>query len=450
MRIHFIAIGGSAMHNLAIALHKKGNKVSGSDDAVFEPSKSRLSKHGLLPKEFGWFKEKVDTSIEAVILGMHAKADNPELLEARRIGIPIYSYPEYIAKQTENKKRIVIAGSHGKTSITAMILHVLNALQVDVDYMVGAQLDGFDTMVKLSDAPIVVLEGDEYLSSPIDHKPKFLWYKPHIAVVSGIAWDHINVFPTFENYVQQFASFVKTIQVKGKLFYFKGDSHLTKIVQNTQHVQCIPYTAQAHRIEDGITYLQTENQEIPINVFGEHNLQNIQAAYCVCKSLGINDNSFYSSIKSFGGASKRLEKIGQSNGNIVFKDFAHSPSKLKATIHAVRKQYPTHTLIACMELHTFSSLTKEFLKEYKACMNDANAAIVYFNPDTIERKGLDPIEKSEIKSAFDREDLTVLDDSLEVQKKLKALTLNKCIVLLMTSGNFDGISLNDFAQELIT
>ena len=449
MHIHFIAIGGSAMHNLAIALHKKGNKVTGSDDAILEPSKSRLAKHGLLPIKFGWFRQNIGADIDAVILGMHAKADNPELLEAQKLGIPIYSYPEYISKQCVNKQRIVIAGSHGKTSITAMILHVLKGLKVNADYLVGAQLEGFDTMVKLSDAPIVVLEGDEYLSSPIDRKPKFLWYKPHIAVISGIAWDHINVFPTFDNYVQQFEAFVQSILPDGQLFYYKNDAHLNKIVQHHSHVQKIAYTAQAHRIEHGLTYLQTDKDEIPINVFGEHNLQNLRAAYHVCKSLGIDDESFYNNIKSFGGASKRLEKIAHSKESIVYKDFAHSPSKLKATIHAVRKQYPFHKLIACMELHTFSSLTKEFLKEYRACMDDADISLVYFNPETIERKGLDLIEKDDIRRAFDRKDLIVLSDSKEVQKTLKAQSLNKTVVLLMTSGNFDGISLNKFAQELM-
>lgn len=450
MNIHFIAIGGSAMHNLAIALHKKGHRITGSDDAVFEPSRSRLANYGLLPEKFGWHPEKINTSMDAIILGMHAKPDNPELLRAKELEVPIYSYPEYLFHQAKDKKRIVIAGSHGKTSITAMILHVLKKSSIDFDYMVGAQLEGFDTMVKLSDAPIIVLEGDEYLSSPIDRRSKFLWYKPHIAVISGIAWDHINVFPTFEEYVQQFEKFVQSMKKNGKLIYFKRDEHLKKIVQKQKDIEYYPYDTYPHEIKNGVTRLISNGKNYPIEVFGDHNLQNLQAAMFVCLQLGIDEKKFLSAIQTFKGAARRLEKIGETDDSVIYKDFAHSPSKLTATIDAVRKQFPTHTLLACMELHTFSSLTKDFLKEYNESMNAADIAYVYFNPETIERKGLAKVTKEEIKIAFRREDLIVLNDSNRVKEELLKYPLKNTIILLMTSGNFDGIPLNEFAEELIS
>lgn len=450
MRIHLIAIGGSAMHNVAIALHKKGFEVSGSDDEIFEPSKGRLEKYNLLPKQEGWQAERITENIDAVILGMHAKADNPELLKAKELGLKIYSYPEYVYEQSKDKKRVVIGGSHGKTSITSMILHVLKFHDKDFDYLVGAQLEGFETMVSFSDAPIMIIEGDEYLSSPIDRRPKFLWYKPDIAVLSGIAWDHINVFPTFENYVEQFGLFLETINKQGQLIYYENDEHLNKLVNATsKSFSVTPYSSHTHKIENGITYLKNNEDWIAVEVFGEHNLQNLNAALFVCQSLGISDGDFYRAIRTFSGAAKRLELIAKNEHSLVFKDFAHSPSKLKATTSAVKKQYPTKKLIACMELHTFSSLNKEFLSEYSGAMSSADEAIVYFNPKTIEHKRLASISKQEVEEAFLPSKVSVFDDSAEIQQFLNKTKLSNAVLLLMTSGNFDGVDLNELGQKKV-
>lgn len=449
MRVHFISIGGSAMHNLAIALHKKGYHVSGSDDEVFEPSKSRLAKYGLLPDSIGWNPDNLSKEIDAVILGMHAKADNPELLKAQKMGLKIYSYPEYIYEQSKDKKRIVIAGSHGKTSITSMILHVLNQQEKDFDYLVGAQLEGFETMVKLSDAPIIIIEGDEYLSSPIDRRPKFLWYKPQLAVISGIAWDHINVFPNFENYVEQFDLFSNSILDQGTLIYYNGDEELRRIAQKQDgRLSIVPYKAQESKIIDGKTILIDKNTTYEVEVFGEHNLQNIKAAYHICKEIGISSENFYQSIQTFRGAAKRLEKIAESENLVVFKDYAHSPSKLKATTAAVKNQFPDKKLTACMELHTFSSLNKKFLAEYSGSMSTADEAYVYYNPKTIAHKGLDSISKKDVEEAFLPSKVKVFDSSEEIIQALKQKKWSNSVLLLMTSGNFDGVNLDEFGKEL--
>lgn len=450
MRVHFIAIGGSAMHNMAIALHKKGFNVSGSDDEIFEPSKSRLSTYRLLPQEVGWDPNFIDESIDAIILGMHAKKDNPELLKAQSIGLKIYSYPEYIYEQSKNKKRVVIGGSHGKTSITSMVMHVLKTLDYDFDYLVGAQLEGFDTMVRLSEAPLIIIEGDEYLSSPIDRRPKFLWYQPDIAVISGIAWDHINVFPSFEEYTQQFQHFVETIKNNGHLIYFENDKKLRSIAQSQEgRINLTPYAEHKHKIANGVTYLETEEQLIEVTIFGDHNLQNLNAALLVCKALEIMESSFYAAIKNFSGAAKRLELIAKNNHSLVYKDYAHSPSKLKATTQAVKNQFPEKHLIACMELHTFSSLTKDFLNEYSGAMNAADEAIVYFNPKAIAHKGLDPIDKKAVMEAFAPSPISVYDNSTEVKDYLENKKLKNNVLLLMTSGNFDGVNLNELGEKLI-
>lgn len=449
MRVHFIAIGGSAMHNMAIALHKKGFQVTGSDDEIFEPSKGRLAKYGLLPKKVGWSPELISSEIDAIILGMHAKIDNPELIKAQELGLKVYSYPEYVYEQSKDKKRVVIGGSHGKTSITSMILHVLMDQKIEFDYLVGAQLEGFETMVQLSNAPLIILEGDEYLSSPIDRRPKFLWYKPHIAVLSGVAWDHINVFPTFDNYVEQFELFAKTIEPNGLLTYFHGDEELRKIGDQLKGIDVKPYTTPMHRIENGISYLGTNYGWIPLEIFGDHNLQNLMAAKHVCEALGIDEADFYQAIQSFSGAAKRLEKIANNEHTTVFKDFAHSPSKLKATTSAVKKQFATHDVIACMELHTFSSLNKEFLKQYSGSMSAADEAIVYFNPKTLEHKGLPAISIKEVQDSFLPSQINVFNNSNEIATYLKAKDWKNKVLLLMTSGNFDGIDLNVFGEELI-
>ncbi|MDB9774806.1 Mur ligase domain-containing protein [Vicingaceae bacterium] len=450
MRVHFIAIGGSAMHNLALALNSKGYQVTGSDDQIFEPSLSRLEKVGILPKEMGWFPEHITPDLEAIILGMHARKDNPELLKAQELGLKIYSYPEYIYEQSKDKKRVVIGGSHGKTSITSMILHVLNHKKIPFDYLVGAQLDGFERMVQLSDAPLIILEGDEYLSSPIDLTPKFLWYQPHVALLSGIAWDHINVFPTFELYKKQFQLFAETIMPGGSLVYFSGDNYLNAITSgNLKEINKLPYHTPEHYIADEKTHLTAENQDIPLQIFGNHNLQNIEGARLVCQEIGISTADFYEAIQTFKGAAKRLELIGNKEKTTVYKDFAHSPSKLRATVGAVKNQYQNRKVVALMELHTFSSLNSEFLAQYSGSMQDADHAIVYYNPKTIAHKKLDPISIENVKEAFSQDDLTIYTDSIQLQADLLKMDWNNSVLLLMTSGNFDGVNLNEFGETIL-
>jgi UDP-N-acetylmuramate: L-alanyl-gamma-D-glutamyl-meso-diaminopimelate ligase len=451
MRVHFIAIGGAAMHNLAIALHNKGYHVTGSDDEIFDPSKTRLSNKGLLPPEYGWFPEKITSEIDAIILGMHARENNPELIKAQGLGLKIFSYPEYIYEQTKNKTRIVIGGSHGKTSITSMILHVLNHCNLESDFMVGAQLEGFDCMVKLTEENrYAVLEGDEYLSSPIDRRPKFHLYKPNIAVLSGIAWDHINVFPTFEIYKQQFSEFIKLIEKEGHLIYCSNDSDLCQVVNESKNTQIThhPYSTHAHKIESGKTYLEYEGKFYPIRIFGNHNLQNLNAALHVCLLLGIEREQFYDAIASFKGASNRLELLKETNNTVVYKDFAHSPSKLKATVQALKNQFKDRKLIACMELHTFSSLNKDFLKEYQGALNDADEAVVFYSPHTLALKKMPEIAPDYIKESFGKEDLNVFTSSQEIEEFLKSKTFSGTNLLMMSSGNFGGINLKTFIEEL--
>lgn len=451
MRIHFIAIGGSAMHNMAIALHKKGFLVTGSDDVIFEPSVSRLSKYGLFPEKEGWYPEKVTSDIDAVILGMHARADNPELLRAQELGLKIYSYPEYIYEHSKNKLRVVIGGSHGKTTITSMILHVLKNKGKDFDYLVGAQLDGFDTMVKLTDdAPVIVIEGDEYLSSPIDRRPKFHLYKANIGVISGIAWDHINVFPTFDNYVNQFRLFIDTIQKNGKLIYSKTDAVLNDLVEKDHsEIEKWGYDLPPYNIKYGITNIIKGSKEYPLQVFGEHNLLNIEAARLVCKCLGIDSDDFYTQICSFKGAARRLELMGKNENSSFFKDFAHSPSKLKATIHAVRSQFTDRKLIACIELHTFSSLNKDFLGEYAHAMDEADVAIVFIDKKIFEQKKMEPYPAETVKDAFSRPDLIFYNDPSVLEEYLQNTTMDKTNLLMMSSGNFGGIDLQKLSKKIL-
>jgi UDP-N-acetylmuramate: L-alanyl-gamma-D-glutamyl-meso-diaminopimelate ligase len=442
MKVHLIAIGGSAMHNLAIAMCKKGYEVSGSDDEVFEPSKSRLLALGLLPKEEGWFPEKIHAELDAVILGMHARVDNPELIRAQELGLKIYSYPGYIYSQSTDKTRVVIGGSHGKTSITAMILHALHTNQMDCDYLVGAQLKGFDTMVRITaEAPRILLEGDEYLASPIERVPKFHLYFPHIALLSGVAWDHINVFPTFANYVEQFQIFTEKIESNGTLIFYDGDAELVKIAaQCRTDIRLQPYHEHASEILDGVTYLVAGEERIPLKIFGKHNLQNLNGAMLVCEELGMKRADFYQAIQSFSGAAKRLELVYGGDGTSIFKDFAHSPSKLKATTDAVREQFPNRKLIACMELHTFSSLNEEFLLEYKNSMAKADKAFIYFNPHTVAHKKLKPITPEQVRAAFGSDNVTVYDDSARLLEDLKLENWSNSNLLMMSSGNFDGLN----------
>ncbi len=445
MNLHFIAIGGSAMHNLALALHQKGYRITGSDDAVFEPSKSRLNNSGLLPETFGWFPEKISSNLDAVILGIHAKADNPELLKAKELGLKIFSYPEFLFEQSKNKTRVVIGGSHGKTTITSMILHVLHYHEREVDFMVGAQLEGFDTMVHLTEKnDFILLEGDEYLSSAIDKRPKFHLYKPNIALLSGIAWDHINVFPTYEIYEEQFQIFVDSIVSGGIIVYNEEDSALTKIVdETTNQIRKHAYQTPNYRIEDGITMLDTPEGDLPIEIFGAHNLNNLSGAKWICQHMGVDEDDFYEAIATFKGASKRLEKIYETAKTVVFKDFAHSPSKVSATVKAVREQYPNKELIACLELHTYSSLNPEFLKEYKNSLDPADTAVVFYSPEALKIKKLEMLAKEDILEAFGRQDLLVYTNAEEFQKYLRTLDYSEKAVLLMSSGNYGGLKFEE-------
>ena len=452
MRVHFIAIGGAAMHNLAIALHKKGFQVSGSDDEIFEPSKSRLDAHGLLPIKEGWNADIITSELDAIILGMHARADNPELVKALELGIKVFSYPEYLYEATKDKKRVVIGGSHGKTTITSMIMHVLNHLKMDFDYMVGAQIEGFDTMVRLTnEAPIAIFEGDEYLTSPIDLRPKFHLYKPHIALVSGIAWDHINVFPTWENYIEQFSIFASMVDLNGAFIYFGDDEELVKIAHNLpKSVQNIAYQGVDSKIVGDKTILiLSDKSEVEVPIFGQHNMQNLDGARLVCNQLGISDGLFFDSIKTFKGAAKRLQVLQKSDDATIFLDFAHSPSKLKATTRAVKEQFPNRELVACMELHTFSSLKREFLSHYKDSMAAADRAFVYFNPEVIKHKKLESITAEEVKEAFGGTNVTVFTSSIELMQVLRGEKWWRRNLLLMTSGNFDGMDFKNFSKDLI-
>lgn len=450
MRIHFIAIGGAAMHNLALALaEKKDYHITGSDDEIFDPARSRLQAKGLLPEKTGWSADNITPDIDAVIVGMHAREDNPELQRAKQLGLKIYSFPEYLYEQTKQKTRIVVGGSHGKTTTTAMILYALRKAGIEADYMVGAQIEGFSNMVRLSDtARYAVFEGDEYLTSPLDLRSKFHLYHPHIAILTGIAWDHINVFPTFDKYVDTFRTFVSLIEPQGTFIYYDGDENLRQLAAKARKdIQLKPYNTPLHTVENGITYI-TE-QHLPLSVFGKHNLQNLHAAQLACQAVGIEEDTFYHLLADFGGASNRLEKIAETPTAVAYKDFAHSPSKLKATINAVREQYPHKRLIACMELHTFSSLMANFLPQYKGCMKEADVAYVYFNPKVIEHKKLTPIQPEDVKNAFGTENVTVFTDSEELQTALRREQYADTALLMMTSGTFDGINIKEFATELL-
>ena len=445
MNIHFIAIGGSAMHNLAIALHNKGYQVTGSDDTIHDPSKSRLEKKGLLPKEFGWFPEKITQQLDVIILGMHAKKDNLELLKAQDMGLKIYSYPEFLYEQSKDKTRVVIGGSHGKTTITSMILHVLDYNDMEVDYMVGAQLEGFETMVHLTkENEFMVLEGDEYLSSPIDRRPKFHLYKPNIALLSGIAWDHINVFPTFEGYVNQFRIFTDSLTDGGIMVYNEEDAILKEVVESSTHsIKKYEYSTPVYQIEDGVTYIDTPDGLMPLEIFGDHNLQNLAGAKWVCQHMGIDEEDFYEAIASFKGASKRLEKIAESSETVIYKDFAHSPSKVKATTEAVKKQYPQRDVIACLELHTYSSLNAAFLAEYNGALDKADKAVVFYSPHAVKIKQLDSVSEEQISNAFQRDDLIIFTNPSEFKEFLFSQNLHQSAVVLMSSGNYGGLDFEE-------
>ncbi len=455
MRIHFIAIGGAVMHNMAIALKLKGYEVSGSDDEIFDPAKTNLAFHGILPVEYGWHPEKITPDLDAVILGMHAKKGNPELDRALELGLKIYSFPEYLYEQSKGKIRVVIAGSHGKTTITSMVMHVLRYFEKDFDYLVGAKIDGFDVMVKLTDAPIIVIEGDEYLTSALDPRPKFLHYKPTIALISGISWDHINVFPTWEGYKNQFELLIRDIDKKGALVYCIDDAELPQIVKNCINSGAIPeiimsYSTPDFSIKDGVTCLKAEDKsDIPLHIFGKHNLMNLEGARMVCEQLGISHQQFLDAIKSFKGAARRLEKIAETENTIIYKDFAHAPSKLKATVEAVKSQYPGRKLVALMELHTYSSLSKHFLSHYRDSLKPADVPIVFFSKHALELKKLPPISTEDVKQGFGQADLNVFTDAKKLELFLKNQDYKNANLLLMSSGNFGGINLTGLTNEIL-
>ena len=449
MKVHFIAIGGSAMHNLAIALNRKGIQVSGSDDEIFEPSRTRLEKEGILPANIGWDVSNIHAELDAVILGMHAREDNPELLKAKELQIPIFSYPEYLYEQSKDKMRIVIGGSHGKTTITSMLLHAINKLGLNVDYMVGAQLEGYDCMVKLTnDAKFMILEGDEYLSSPIDRRPKFHLYHPNVALISGIAWDHINVFPTFENYTNQFEIFCDLIEPNGILIYNSEDPEVRILGEQAREgITSIAYQTPTFEPTETGTLLHFEGQSYPLLVFGPHNLQNLMGAMNLAKSIGIDHASFLQSMSDFTGAGKRLQKVIERPDFVMFKDFAHSPSKLKATTTAVKHQYPNRKVVACMELHTFSSLKKEFLPHYEGAMIAADEALVYFNPEVVHHKKLEAISIQQVSDGFGG-GVEVKNETADVLTFIRSHSWNNAVLLMMSSGNFDGIDYDQLGEEI--
>ena len=437
------------MHNMAISLHQKGYKITGSDDDIFEPSRSRLRKYGILPERRGWDPEKITPDLDGIILGMHARKDNPELAKAQELGIKIWSFPEYIYEHSKDKIRIVIGGSHGKTTITSMVIHVLRFNNYNFDYMVGSQLEGFETMVKLTeDANIIILEGDEYPSSPLDSRPKFHLYQPQIALLTGIEWDHMNIFPTFENYLKQFIDFTHCIDTKGKLFWFDGDPNLKKITENLD-IENESYTAHPYVPENNSTYLDTGGKQVSVPFFGKHNMQNISGALHICMELGLPNEQFYEAISSFKGAAHRQQLLAEGNGRKVYLDFAHAPSKVRATVIGFRETFPQHHIIACLELHTFSSLNKNFLPQYKGTMDPSNKAIVFYNPEVVAHKKLPALETNDVIKGFKNEHLIAINDSYELKELLLSITEGECIVLLMTSGSFSGMDMKALAQEIV-
>lgn len=451
MNIHFIAIGGAIMHQLALALQRQGHNISGSDDDINDPAKSNLANAGLLPQSLGWHPERITTQTDAVVLGMHAKKDNPELVNALALNVPIYSFPQYVYEVSKEKNRVVIAGSHGKTTITSMVMHILKSLGKDFDYLVGAKVAGFDESVRLSDAPLIVLEGDEYPASPIEQRPKIFFYHPHISVLSGIAWDHINVFPTYENYCSQFEEYLHGMAAGALLFYNAEDSEVVRIVQKSgTHLQAIPYKMPNYKYVDGEAMVHTGVKEVKMSVFGSHNLLNMEAAIAVCEALGLDRQQCYEAIATFTGAAKRLEKLVEQKGIVAYRDFAHAPSKLKATLDAVREAYPKHRLIAVFELHTYSSLNEKFLSEYQHSMDAGDDAIVYFSHHALSLKGLPKLNPEVVKSYFQRSDLQVIDNKNDLANVVSATLKNDdrdVCLLLMSSGTFDGIDWNAVCSQ---
>lgn len=449
VNVHFIAIGGSAMHNLALALNNAGHRVTGSDDHIFEPSKSRLLAAGLLPPAEGWDIKRITEDLDAVILGMHAHPDNPELAKAQELGLKIYSYPEFLYHQSEDKTRVVIAGSHGKTTITSMILHVFHYHDLDTDFMVGAQLEGFDVMVKIApQAEFMLLEGDEYLSSPIDRRPKFIHYKPNVALISGIAWDHVNVFPTFEDYLDQFRHFLMVIEPGGAVVYNEEDENVRRLVEETPNeIKRFPYSTPSYHMNGEECVLETFMGDVPLQIFGRHNLNNLEGARWICNQMGVTDEQFYEAIPTFSGASRRLEMLAERDDLVIYRDFAHAPSKVAATVKAVREMYPDRKFIAALELHTYSSLQTKFMPEYRGSLDPADEAMVYYNPEAVAAKRLPEITAEQVQTAFGASDLQVFNASDELFAKLNEPLQEKAVVLLMSSGNYNNVDVAAWATE---
>ena len=452
MRIHFTAIGGAVMHSLAIALSRQGHTVTGSDDKIADPARSNLLREGILPEAEGFYPDKVTSDLDAVILGMHARIDNPELLKAQELGIPIRSFPQFIYEVSKDKKRVVIAGSHGKTTITSMVMHVLQNNGLDIDYMVGAKVKGFDTGVRLSEtAPIIVIEGDEYLASPIERESKFMFYHPHVALITGIAWDHINVFPVYDGYVNQFRKFADSVEAGGAIAYYSGDTELQKIfAEYTGAAKVMPYSTSRYEVRDNKSYIITDEGEYPMLVFGAHNMQNMEGARLVCRELGISDHQFYAAISSFEGAANRLEKLGENAVTTVYKDFAHSPSKLKATVNAMKEQYAARRLVAVMELHTFSSLNKDFLNEYAHAMDRADVAVVFIDDEAMKLKQMPPLDHDLIIKSFGRDDLRVFTSKDELQSFLLSQQWPDSNLLLMSSGHYAGMDVKELTRKVLS
>lgn len=451
MKVHFISIGGSVMHQLAIALQGKGYQVTGTDDEIFEPALTHLRDKGLLPNAFGWQPDLITSDLDAVILGMHAKADNPELIKAQELGLSIYSFPEYIFHESQQKKRVVVGGSHGKTTTTSMIMHVLKTCHQDFDYLVGAKLAGFDQSVKVTNAPTIVCEGDEYLASALLRQPKFHFLFPHVAILTGIAWDHINVFPTFEFYLEQFVIFINKIEAGGVLIYNETDEVLNKLVLSNKRtdIRYIPYKVPAHQITNGQTYITLDGAEGPLSVFGDHNLLNMQAAYFACAELGITAQDFVKAMANFTGASKRLELLASNAHCNIYRDFAHAPSKVIATIEAVKQQFPSRKLIGVLELHTYSSLNKEFMHQYKGALEKTDIAVVFYSKHALQIKGLPELPESYVVEGFDKNGLRVMTDKNALEAWLRTQDYSNTNLVLMSSGNYDGIDLPSFAPTLI-
>jgi len=451
MKHHFIAIGGAVMHNLAIALHKKGHTITGSDDDIFEPSRSRLKAQNLLPEKQGWDPERIHRGLDSVILGMHARKNNPELKKAQELGIPIQSFPEYLYEHSKNKKRIVIGGSHGKTTITSMVMHVLSHQDMDFDYMVGSKIEGFDTMVKLTtDAPMIILEGDEYLSSPLDNQPKFHQYNPHMTLLSGIAWDHMNVYPTFEAYKKQFQKFLRIATGGGKVFYYDGDPVLGDVVDKSHwSLLKIPYGEHPHKVECGRYILETRYGSIPLSLIGSHNMQNLMGALLICKELGVEEHQFYNSIQNFKGAERRQQLLAHGNKRAVYLDYAHAPATIKATIKAFKDTYQDQKLVTCLELHTFCNLNMEYLPQFKDAMLGSDHAFVFFNPAVVKLKRLPELSPEKVRQQFHNDGLIVHNNSELLLEDLKSIDEEAFILLIMTSGNFSGIDLHKIAEEIV-